>query len=277
MLSVHLKGGFPVPAGKLLLCFLFFPRLLGAQLSVTSLQPAAGPVGSTISLKGTGFGTLASEQIVYFGSVRALVSSATAAELKVTVPAGASAGPVTVTRNGRTAAAPVPFFVTFPEGGVLEPVSLAPEQTAATGRFPFAVALADLDGDGRTDLATANNANDPASTVSVLRNTGAKGNLEFAPKVDFPSGQLPYFITASDIDGDGKQDLLTTSIFDKTVSVYRNTSTPGTITLAGRVGFATGDNPYSIAAGDLDADGRPDLAVANHLSGRSPFTAIPAQ
>jgi hypothetical protein len=51
-----------------------------------------------------------------------------------------------------------------------------------------------------------------------------------------------------------------------TVSVFRNLSTPGTITaasLAARVDYPTGNGPRESAIADIDGDGRPDIANAN--------------
>jgi hypothetical protein len=56
----------------------------------------------------------------------------------------------------------------------------------ATGSFPASVAVGDLNGDGRLDLAVANYSGD---TVSVLLASGPPGN--FAPKVDYPTGGNP--------------------------------------------------------------------------------------
>jgi hypothetical protein len=49
------------------------------------------------------------------------------------------------------------------------------------------------------------------------------------------------------------------------VSVFLNTTAPGATvpTFAARLDFATGTAPHSVAFGDLNGDGRPDLAVAN--------------
>ncbi|WP_459797925.1 FG-GAP repeat domain-containing protein, partial [Pediococcus parvulus] len=49
------------------------------------------------------------------------------------------------------------------------------------------------------------------------------------------------------------------------VSAFRNTSSSGSISFAAKVDFYTGpgSTPYSVAIGDIDGDGKPDLAVAN--------------
>ena len=66
-----------------------------------------------------------------------------------------------------------------------------------------------------------------------------------------------------DIDGDGKPDLAVISNDSNSLSVLRNTSNPGTVSFAAKVDFSTGTNPSSISMGDIDGDGKPDLAVAN--------------
>src|SRR5262249_32962226 len=63
------------------------------------------------------------------------------------------------------------------------------------GTNPFSVATADLNGDGKPDLAVANyNSN----SVSVLLNNG---NGTFAAKADYPTGSLPRSIVAADLNG----------------------------------------------------------------------------
>jgi len=55
-----------------------------------------------------------------------------------------------------------------------------------------------------------------------------------------------------------------------TVSVFRNTGTgAGSISYAAKVDFATGTTPFSVSIGDLDGDGKADLAVANKGSSLS--------
>src|SRR6188768_2273172 len=68
-----------------------------AQPTISSFTPASGPVGATITITGSNFSTAAANNIVFFGAVRANVTAATTTSLTVTVPAGATYQPISVT------------------------------------------------------------------------------------------------------------------------------------------------------------------------------------
>jgi hypothetical protein len=150
-------------------------------------------------------------------------------------------------------------------------VSFAGKVDLATGSGPFNVAIGDLDGGGKPDLAVANR---DAGTVSVLRNTSTIGNIDlssFAASVEFVVGTSPNDLAIGDLDGDSKLDLAVANLNSATVSVLRNTSTGGSIDLssfAAKVDFGTGGNPFGVAIGDLDGDTKPDLVTANFSNNR---------
>ncbi len=140
-------------------------------------------------------------------------------------------------------------------------ISYATKMDFSTGSFPQSVAIGDLDGDGKADLAVANST---SNTVSVFRNTSTVGAISYAAKMDFGTGTGPFSVAIGDLDGDGRADLVVTNSNSNNVSVFRNTSTAaGVISYAAKVDFATGSKPQSVAIGDLDGDGKVDLAVAN--------------
>jgi hypothetical protein len=142
--------------------------------------------------------------------------------------------------------------------------SFAPQQTFATGINPHMVITADVNGDGKPDIITADVG---GNTVSVLLNTTAPGAItpSFAAKQTFAVGIGPFSVTAADVNGDGKPDLVVANAGDNTVSVLLSTTAPGAITpsFAAEQTFATGTTPVSVAAADVNPDGKPDLVVAN--------------
>jgi trimeric autotransporter adhesin len=145
--------------------------------------------------------------------------------------------------------------------------SFAPQQTFATGTSPQAVTAVDVNGDGKPDLITANF---DAATASVLLNTTAVGaaTASFAAQQTFATGSKPFSVTAADVNGDGKPDLIIANSNNNTLSVLLNTSAPGAATpsFSAQRTFATSNEPFSVAAADVNGDGKPDLIVANESS-----------
>ncbi len=136
--------------------------------------------------------------------------------------------------------------------------SFATKVDLTVGHQVLNVGTADFDGDGMLDLAATGSG---ANTVSLFRNESSAGTIAFDVKSDFPCGTGADQIVTSDLDRDGMIDLLVMDLHSDTVTILRNTSTPGTIAFAPKQNMGTGPNATSIAAGDLDNDGKPDLVV----------------
>lgn len=71
-------------------------RQPSSTLSVLALSPHTGPAGTIVTISGTGFSTVIAENAVTFGGTTAIVTSASATSLVVTVPAGIPVGSVAV-------------------------------------------------------------------------------------------------------------------------------------------------------------------------------------
>ncbi|SKC66039.1 IPT/TIG domain-containing protein [Ohtaekwangia koreensis] len=86
-----------------------------ADLAITSFT-SSGSAGSSIVITGTGFSTTPASNTVTINGVVATVVSATATQLVVTVPSGATSGVVAVTVNGVTVTSATSFTVTTASG-----------------------------------------------------------------------------------------------------------------------------------------------------------------
>ncbi len=247
----------------------FLPLALKGQApSISSFTPSSGPVGTTVTISGSNFSVTPSHNKVYFGATRAAVNSAASNELSVTVPVGATYSPISVTAESLTAYSQKPFLATFTSSDQISDTSMAPKlDVSATD--PYNLLVVDIDGDGKADIVVSNQF---SSTVSIYRNTATSGTLtsgSFASPVSFTVGDRPVGMAFGDLDGDGKPDLAATNYNGSTVSVLRNTSTPGSISFATHVDLATplGSGPFNVVIADLNGDGKPDLAVANDVAG----------
>jgi hypothetical protein len=72
-----------------------------------NIEPSAGPVGSTVTINGSGFGSYQGSGTVTFNGVLASPSAWGDGQIVVTVPAGASTGPIVVSQNAPATSTPL--------------------------------------------------------------------------------------------------------------------------------------------------------------------------
>jgi hypothetical protein len=174
------------------------------------------------------------------------------------------------------------------------------------GRAPYPLTVADLNGDGRSDVATPDV---NGHTISVLLGDG-RGGFAPAPGSPYRVDNRPYFAVAADVNGDRALDLvvshddssrltvlvndgrgrfgaprrvdaggqtwkvriadtnndgrndLVVGVSPASVSILLGDGS-GNFTRAPGSPYAVGRGPYGVAVGDLNHDGKIDVATAN--------------
>lgn len=158
------------------------------------------------------------------------------------------------------------------------------------GSEPTSLAAADLNGDGRIDLVTANKG---TNNISVFF---GNGNGTFQTPTNYATGNSPVYVALADFNNQGALDIVvanngapSTSNGGNSVTIYYNqintTDVPTGSFVAGKTrDFLAGSGPTSIAIADYNLDGFVDLAVTDENDnavtilfngGNETFTASP--
>jgi len=126
------------------------------------------------------------------------------------------------------------------------------------GDYPTGGAVADFNHDGIADIVTANYHGD---SVSILLGVG---DGTFEPATHYPTvdaGETSN-LAVGDLDGDGNVDVVATNPAGGSVTQFMG-RIDGTLGEAMTWGLSERAGPYSAAIGDFDADGHPDVAIAD--------------
>jgi hypothetical protein len=126
------------------------------------------------------------------------------------------------------------------------------------GAGPVQLIVADLNGDHIPDLATVNSS---ANTVSILINNG---DGTFRPQIEFATGPGPIGLAAVDWNKDGKTDLVVANNAADTAHSISVLLGNGDGTFQPHQDIAGAPNANSIAAGDFNHDGNPDIATSSN-------------
>jgi hypothetical protein len=216
---------------------------------------APGGAGFTLAVRGTGF---VSGAVVNWNHSSLATTFVSHSQLTAWVPApdiaAASTASVTVVNpspGGGTSN--VMFFEVTPSSSS---IALSAPSAFGAGTNPDSAAVGDFNGDGKMDLAVANEGSD---NVSILL---GNGDGTFQAAVNYGAGTDPDSVAVGDFRGDGKLDLVVANYYSNNVSVLLGNG-DGTFQAAVNYGVSA---PTSVAVGDFNGDGKLDLAVANVFS-----------
>ena len=243
--------------------------------TITSFSPTSGAVGATVTITGTGFNTTAANNVVYFGGVKAIVSSATATQIIVIVPVGGS-GKVSATNISTflTAYSGKYFSITYANGGhdinsCAFPLNNTITTISPTVRVGTAwhdsrfnpTGTGDFNGDGKIDLVKVDgNTTVKGFDVYVNTSTGI-GNFNFAVGIQVTSTRALSSLLVADFDNDGKLDVAATD--GSNYEIYKNTTTSSTITFAAPVVVSAGSSLRNLM-GDINGDGKMDIVYSTN-------------
>jgi hypothetical protein len=147
-----------------------------------------------------------------------------------------------------------------------------PQIEYSANGYPYALAVADFNNDQRPDIAIANYGptGGNGGGVSVLLNNG---NGTFAAPVNYAPGGEFYFLTASDVSGDGKLDLVVSSVNPNQATLLFLGNGDGTFS-SSPITLASGTTSNFNTVGDLNGDGAPDVVVPNFVNGSGNISVL---
>ncbi len=221
----------------------------------------------TITVQGINFGTNPAAIKVIFGNVSATPQTITDQLIEVPVPAGAAFDHIGVlnTTNGLSGYSKNPFFISFGGTNPFNTSQISTQNDFNSESGLYDLAIADFDGDGKQDVATAN---DNSTNIAVFLNTSTTGTISYTKSILTPAAKTLH-VSAADLNGDAKPEILVSELNGPRVFIFRNNSTIGSIAFSAPTSISLSGGKLSmIGIRDLDLDGKPDLVVTDHAFNR---------
>ena len=129
----------------------------------------------------------------------------------------------------------------------------------ATDKNPSSLVVGDFNRDGKLDIVVGN------TTANDIYFFAGNGNNTFLAGVESPSLNFPDSIAAGDFNGDGILDIVGVAPNYNAVELTlgKGDGTFGTIQQRAAGQFGATTQPWAVAVGDFNNDGKPDIVTAN--------------
>lgn len=241
-------------------------RQPSSTLSILNFTPKSGPIGTVVTIYGTGFSTTLSQNTVTFNGAAATVTSATTTQLVTAVPGGATSGPIAVTTPAGSTTSTASFTVTNAGAPGAPPTITSFTPTIGVPGTSVTITGANFSptpADNQV-LFTATQANITASTTTTITTSVSSVRASGHITVATPSGAAvsadDFFIppgsyTVTDVGTTGRMTIgqsqlisiasnkIALIVFDGTasqrVSIRTTGATMGSISLAVRDPYGT--------------------------------------
>ena len=236
--------------------------------TITSIAPAIAEVGDTVTISGTDFDTTPANNIVYFGGIKASVTSATSTQLSVIVPRCEVVSKVSVVKSGLSSN--IQYFkfknstsqslnLNWSSQFFKSPSSIA-KLDPDTNLNAFDVG--DFNNDGAMDIIAAMS----GGALKIYYNPGLSSSItmsDFETTVQDIALSNNYDVEdfkIADLNNDGFLDIVCGLDTGKIVEVLMADGSGG-FTSSTLIFSALRDSINSISLGDVNADGLLDIAA----------------
>lgn len=173
-----------------------------------------------------------------------------------------------------------PDLIVSEGGATAQRIFLFRNTSTGPGAFTFSVVavtltgtqvkrmeIADLDGDGKPEVIVTNQS---GNVVTILVNQSTATSISFSPTritLTVTGAASTDALTVEDLNNDGLPEIITGQFLTPTsnIFVFQNSSTPGSIAFSQQPALPAG-TIVNLRVGDLDGDGKPDIAGTELVS-----------
>lgn len=192
-------------------------RKSAGAVTILEFTPKAAQVGATVTLSGTGFSATPNQNSVSFNGTAATVTAASANSLTITVPTGATSGPISVTSPSGSATSSSSFTVSLPGTGASAPAITSFTPKAGGAGETVTISGVNFQSNPMHNIVTLDNrfmkvgsASSTALTVALPTNSGT-GKIKVTTPYgsttsvdEFYVAPLPY--KSSDVEVTARMD-----------------------------------------------------------------------
>lgn len=144
----------------------------------------------------------------------------------------------------------------------------APVATTLAGKRPKRIEISDLNADGKPEVVVTSQG---SNTVTVMINQSSLAAISFAPipsiDISIPGAVSTEGLAVEDLNGDGLPEIITSQFqTNSNLYVVENKSSPGSFSAGDVKTLIVGTPIKNIRIGDLDGDGKQDIAFTQLIS-----------